>query len=190
MQIDWTNFNTITSACGVSVCWHCTDDIGGNPWRIPYDYCKESGRFKVFGAVCSLECAKGYIWERKSPTYQYMLSLVDDMHRTVGGTKNILIAPAQCMLKKFGGSLDKDVSDSKQTYTRCNIHEIMQNLTPVYTQEVASNAIDHVEPLLLTAQNAGTDVSMCNLFNRYIHSLRPTSTTERHHDETCSAMQE
>jgi hypothetical protein len=88
-------------------CWHCCDEVeGGARACIPiprlYDNCE--GVYYVYGATCSVECAKAYVMEHSSfDRGQQLHCLSTMMHEVYGIKGDIVEAPPRACLVRFGG---------------------------------------------------------------------------------------
>jgi hypothetical protein len=87
-------------------CLHCADALGEH--AVPVVKFKQDGRFWVFGQFCSPSCGLGYLREHNESPQIVAWTL--QMFRSVFqiSTHGIPVRPPRFMLKRFGGSLDKE----------------------------------------------------------------------------------
>ena len=73
---------------------------------IPRHYDATEGVYLVFGAVCSLGCAKAYILEHTTFDRGEHLSVLAKMARDLYGVQHVIETPPRASLAKFGGLFD------------------------------------------------------------------------------------
>jgi hypothetical protein len=87
-----------------SVCWHCCEEIAGDPIPLPRTYDAHEGVYHVYGAMCSPECAKAYIVEHTTFDKGHHIGVLTRMLREVYGvTRDVREAPPRACLRRFGG---------------------------------------------------------------------------------------
>lgn len=85
-------------------CFHCHNFFKNSPFYLPFDYCQELDRYKIYGNFCSPNCVKSYCLNSKY--FQTKLHLVGSFYRKLFGSEfRIKPAPSHLMLKEYGGHL-------------------------------------------------------------------------------------
>lgn len=103
-----TQAKALASWCPTGThCLHCGDAVGKH--AVPVAKFKQDGRFWVFGQFCSPSCGLGYLREHdeSSQTVTWTLQLFRAAFAI--STHHIPVSPPRFMLKKYGGTLDKEV---------------------------------------------------------------------------------
>lgn len=108
-----TRFHKVDPSSGPCCCWHCCewlpadDDDSPPPVPLPKAYDGAQQVFYVYGAFCSLECAKAHLLEHADFDRGFQLGLFARMAREVyGRTDDVLEAPPRVSLRRFGGPFE------------------------------------------------------------------------------------
>ena len=85
-------------------CFNCHHFFENNPFYLPYDYCKELDRYKIYGNFCSPNCVKTYCINSKQ--FENKQYLIGHFYRKLFGYDfRIKPAPSYLFLKEYGGNL-------------------------------------------------------------------------------------
>ena len=100
-------------------CWHDTQPFDGPVIPAPKSFDSKERTFTVFGAFCSLSCAKAFLLE--SPTYETSASLVllERMASELYGTSDVVPAPSRFALDLYGGPYS--IERFRAIGTRCEV---------------------------------------------------------------------
>lgn len=105
-------------------CFHCHNFFDNPPFYLPFDYCQELDRYKIYGNFCSPNCVKTYCIDNKH--FQSKLYLVGSFYRKLFGSQfRIKPAPSYLNLKEYGGNLTiEEFRESFYNNTRYTINTL------------------------------------------------------------------
>lgn len=105
-------------------CFNCHYLFENSPFYLPFDYCQELDRYKVYGNFCSPNCVKSYCINSKH--FQNKLHIVGQFYRKLFGAKfRIKPAPSYLTLKDYGGQLTiEEFRESFYTNSRYTLNNI------------------------------------------------------------------
>lgn len=115
-------------------CFHCHNFFENSPYYLPFDYCQELDRYKIYGNFCSPNCVKTYCLDNKH--FQTKLYLVGSFYRKLFGSNfRIKPAPSHLTLKEYGGHLtieefrESFYNNTRYTINTVNTKIIKDNIT-------------------------------------------------------------
>ena len=85
-------------------CWHCSEHIRGERFRLPKVYDSTEHVFHVYGFFCAPACAKAHILEKAAFDRGHQINVFMKMMRDIYGHSGPIVeAPPRAALKRFGG---------------------------------------------------------------------------------------
>jgi hypothetical protein len=115
-------------------CFNCHHFFENTIYYLPYNYCQELDRYKIYGNFCSPNCVKSYCINSKE--FQNKMYLVGQFYRTLFGSNfRIKPAPSILTLKDYGGTLtieefrESFYNNSRYTLNNINSKIIKHEIT-------------------------------------------------------------
>ena len=180
---------------GASCCWHCCEALRECEPSIPIPRLYDSSErlFHVYGATCSLGCAKAYILEHTTFDRGQHLNVLVKMARDVYGHHDVIVeTPPRPALRRFGGAFDPTTRRQRAT---CRIVEPPFVSYCMLVEEVATSAGAITElpraPVSMQVEEAATfeEPPPPSLFAEYL-ARRRTGAPPANHPPAASSSSE
>jgi len=114
-------------------CWWCCNQFKTVPTGIPCSYNKNTNKFKIYGCMCSFECACSYIFNDSNDNkswdkYTLLIMLYNKIFNC--GIRKIKLAPPRETLQMFGGNLTIDEFRNNNKVINIKIPPIISSIIP------------------------------------------------------------
>ena len=114
-------------------CWWCCNQFKTVPTGVPYSYNKTTNKFKIYGCMCSFECACSYIFSNYNDNktwdkYTLLILMYNKIFNC--GIRKIKLAPPRETLQMFGGNLTIDEFRNNNKVINIKIPPIISSIIP------------------------------------------------------------